>query len=290
MRMMARMQKNGDNPKVLVIMLLIKSQHSLTLLRRSFPLGNMAGRPFSSPLPDGLITMAKRRGCWSPLRPSLRRYVYLVLCKFFQLWYIVFKLVKTKKPTGDAYCPPDIKCAHKIEALINKCACTHDLNDSDFKDDIEGNSDCSGNAEALVQPKKSDIKKDVCTAIIWRPDPNVQRHSCSNNTDLIGRLADAFNPHALQAHEDDRSYCSLQNSQIFTLTQQLHDANNIMESLRSQVNALQSHLHKADHAHDPLKIEQKMLANMEQHSQCWTCPKHCIWHSKSMYKAIASAG
>ena len=94
-------------------------------------------------------------------------------------------------------------------------------------------------------------------------------------TSLAGLLMLLIHMHC-RAHEDDRSYCSLQNSQIFTLIQQLHDANNIMESRCSQVNALQSHLHKADHAHDPLKIEQKMLANMEQHSQCWTCPKHCI--------------
>ena len=109
-----------------------------------------------------------------------------------------FQACQDKKAHRRCLLPTWHQVCTQIEALINKCACTHDLNDLDFKDDIEGNSDCSGNAEALVQPKKSDIKKDVCTAIIWCPDPNVQRRPCSNNTDLIGRLADAFNPHALQ--------------------------------------------------------------------------------------------
>ncbi|CAA7263351.1 unnamed protein product [Cyclocybe aegerita] len=44
------------------------------------------------------------------------------------------QLVKTTKPTGDAYCPPDVKQAHKIDGRINERAATRDLNDSDFDD------------------------------------------------------------------------------------------------------------------------------------------------------------
>ena len=144
--------------------------------------------------------------------------------------------------------------------------------------------------EVVEQPKKSlDIKKEVRSAVIRRPDPNVQRRPRSNNTDLIGRLADAFDPHALQAREDDRSHRSLQNSQIFTLTQQLRDANNTIESLRSQINNLQSRLHEADRARDRLEIEQKMLAEMERRSRRRT-RQHRTRRSESTKRSLQRVG
>ncbi|KAJ7347678.1 hypothetical protein DFH08DRAFT_808461 [Mycena albidolilacea] len=42
---------------------------------------------------------------------------------------IACSLLKTKKPTGDANCPPEIKRAHQIETLINEKADTPEISD-----------------------------------------------------------------------------------------------------------------------------------------------------------------
>jgi hypothetical protein len=42
------------------------------------------------------------------------------------------QLLKTKKPTGDAYCPPEIKRAHQIESLINEKADTREISNDSF--------------------------------------------------------------------------------------------------------------------------------------------------------------
>lgn len=36
-------------------------------------------------------------------------------------------MLKTKKPTGDTACPPEIKCAHRIERKINERAEVREL-------------------------------------------------------------------------------------------------------------------------------------------------------------------
>ncbi|KAJ7300976.1 hypothetical protein DFH08DRAFT_979148 [Mycena albidolilacea] len=41
-------------------------------------------------------------------------------------------LLKTKKPTSDAHCPPEIKRAHQIESLINEKADTREISNNSF--------------------------------------------------------------------------------------------------------------------------------------------------------------
>src|ERR1700710_928819 len=47
-----------------------------------------------------------------------------------------FKLVRTRKPTRDAECPPHIERAHEINDLINEKAGTCDLDDDEFADEV----------------------------------------------------------------------------------------------------------------------------------------------------------
>ncbi|CAA7260124.1 unnamed protein product [Cyclocybe aegerita] len=161
------------------------------------------------------------------------------------------QLVKTTKPTGDAYCPPDIKRAHKIDGHINERAATRDLNDSNFDDAAQltgGSEDDDDDADDIPEvPKKSRKaastgNRDIQNAIIRRPDPAVQRRSRSNNVNLIGKLANAFDPSVQQARDEERAQRSFQASQMFTLSQQLRDANLTIELLRSQLSTLQTQL------------------------------------------------
>jgi len=192
---------------------------------------------------------------------------YLLIARLTSL----LQLVKQTKPTGNAYCPPDVKRAHKIDALIFERACTQNLNDSDF-DDVAEESEESEEDVEVVEPVKKKSRttttgKEVHEAVIRRPDPSVQRRPRSNNTDLIGRLADAFDPSVQQARDEGRAQRSFQTSQIFTLTQQLRDANQMNESLRSQLSIVQNGLHEAERARDRAEMELRLMEKMGQVSR-----------------------
>ena len=66
-------------------------------------------------------------------------------------------MVKIKKPTGSGVCPPEIKCAQKIDEKINKHAGTRNLSDSDFDDDGNGFYDSAASddvAEVVSHPSE----------------------------------------------------------------------------------------------------------------------------------------
>ncbi|CAA7268225.1 unnamed protein product [Cyclocybe aegerita] len=207
------------------------------------------------------------------------------------------QLVKTTKPTGDAYCPPDIKRAHKIDGRINKRAATRDLNDSDFDDAVQltgGSEDDDDNADDIPEAPKKSRKaasagnRDIQNAIIRRPDPAVQRRSRSNNVDLIGKLANAFDPSVQQARDEERAQRSFQASQMFTLSQQLRDANLTIESLRSQLSTLQTQVHEAQRARDRAELQLQLIEEGSRQSRPFRRSRHngYVKRSKSTKRSV----
>jgi hypothetical protein len=57
--------------------------------------------------------------------------------------------VKTKKPTGDAYCPPEVKRAHQIDELITERSYTCEISD----DELDG----SDNAAEVLELQGDDV-------------------------------------------------------------------------------------------------------------------------------------
>jgi len=175
--------------------------------------------------------------------------------------------VKTKKPTGDAYCPPEIKRAHQIDDLINERAFTRDISDGelDGSDNIDNtrhlNNDEDPDNDSDAPPVK--IKKAdhvIHEAIIRRPDSSVpHRTSRMAGTDLMAKLSATFDPASQQARDADRANRSMQNAQLLALSQQLRDANTTTEGLRTQINDLQSRLHEAERARDRADLKLEML-------------------------------
>ncbi|KAG6847398.1 hypothetical protein H0H93_008477 [Arthromyces matolae] len=169
------------------------------------------------------------------------------------------QLVKTRMPTGDAYCPPEVKRAHSIEELINERACTRDLDDDDFEDRKEksGSEDSDDEVEVVETPAPS--KR---SAIVRRHDPLAASVSRRNNRtasiDLVTKLGSAFDPVAIKARDAERADCSFANTQLLTLSQQLRDAQHTNDSLRLQVSDLQDRLHRAERALDRVELEASM--------------------------------
>ncbi|KAG6835307.1 hypothetical protein H0H93_002883 [Arthromyces matolae] len=170
------------------------------------------------------------------------------------------QLVKTRMPTGDAYCPPEVKRAHSIEELINERACTRDLDDDDFEDNRKeksGSEDSDDEVEVVETPAPS--KR---SAIVRRHDPLAASVSRRNNRtasiDLVTKLGSAFDPVTIKARDAERADRSFANTQLLTLSQQLRDAQHTNDSLRSQVSDLQDRLHRAERALDRVELEARM--------------------------------
>ncbi|KAF7371864.1 hypothetical protein MVEN_00043400 [Mycena venus] len=149
-------------------------------------------------------------------------------------------LLKTKKPTSDAHCPPEIKRAHHIEGLINEKADTREISDDS---DVGDASDDS--VEVLD-------RSTVHTAVACRAPtpPPPRRNSRMNAPELVNKLSQAFDPAVLKSRDDERSLRSFQTTQFLALNQQLCDAQAATESLRNELATVQR-------AHDraELKLE-----------------------------------
>ncbi|KAJ6559914.1 hypothetical protein B0H19DRAFT_1146063 [Mycena capillaripes] len=144
-------------------------------------------------------------------------------------------LLKTKKPTGDASCPPEIKRAHHVERLINERAGTRELSDNDDDSDCDSDSDSDASSDGSIEVLERPSTK-VHTAIARRaPTPPARRNSCMNAPELVTKLAKTFDPDAQQSREEERSQRSFQSTQLLTLTQQLRDAQTANDGLRNEL-------------------------------------------------------
>ncbi|KAJ7457072.1 hypothetical protein FB451DRAFT_1183579 [Mycena latifolia] len=142
--------------------------------------------------------------------------------------------LKIKKPTGSATCPPEVKRMHELEDLINQRVGTRDLSDSEFDDGDSDPGPSDNDLEVVDGP--------VRTAVARRaPTPPLR----------------LFDPDAQKAREEACSQRSFENTQIFTLSQQLRDSQAIAEGLRTQNTVLQNRIHDLERAHerDELKLE-----------------------------------
>ncbi|KAJ7112688.1 hypothetical protein C8R44DRAFT_882442 [Mycena epipterygia] len=163
-------------------------------------------------------------------------------------------LLKTKKPMSDAHCPPEIKRAHHIQGLINQHAGTRELSNSwsDFNGPADASSD-GGSVEILG-------------------------HSTTVHTPVARRAHTplfAFDPNTPKSRDDERSQRSFQNTQIFTISQQLRDAQGTIESLSNQITVMQNHTQDVERAHDRAEFKIEMLQGVET---CWVHvrPDACV--------------
>ncbi|KAJ7224043.1 hypothetical protein GGX14DRAFT_331331, partial [Mycena pura] len=153
------------------------------------------------------------------------------------------QLVKTKKPTGDARRPPEVLRALKIDDLINARAGTRDLSDSDVEL-IPGGS---------IDSSDSDIEVDdgPRIAIARRnPSPPLQRKPRASNTDLMHKLASAFDPDRQRTRDEAKAQRAFEATQLFTLTQQNDTLRNQNMQLLGKVSELERKVDRAE-----LKLE-----------------------------------
>jgi hypothetical protein len=132
-----------------------------------------------------------------------------------------------KKPTGDGFCPPEVKRAKHIDRRINGKVTTRPLDDSDISGGTGHSSDDS--VEVL------DTKRIRHAVVRRAPTPPLRRNSRLNAPELVNKVAQAFDPEAQQALQDDRSQWSFQSTQLLAMTQELRDTQATSERLHNQL-------------------------------------------------------
>ncbi|KAF8156220.1 hypothetical protein K438DRAFT_1862467 [Mycena galopus ATCC 62051] len=162
------------------------------------------------------------------------------------------QILRKKKPTGRTACPPEIKCAHHIEGLIDQRVNTHVLSNSDIDVDVDGGGDPSSDEGVEAVPPASSVR----TAVARRtPSPPIRR-SRVNAPDLVNTISKVFDPEAQKTCETDCAQWSFQTTHLFSLTQQLRDAQTANENLCNQIKTC---VHDVEHARDRAEMKLEMV-------------------------------
>ena len=93
--------------------------------------------------------------------------------------------------------------------------------------------------------------------------------------ELIGKIAQALDPEAQRVHDKECANCFFQNTQVFTLSANLCDAQARIETLRSELNNTHDRLHKVERICDCLDME----LNFERHMSTMSGVKQEALHS-----------
>ena len=82
-----------------------------------------------------------------------------------------------------------------------------------------------------------------------------------NAPELVSTLSKASDPATQKSRDDERAERSFQNTHILMLSQQIRDQNTVIEGLRTQLSAAQSHAHEVERARDRAELMNQFYNN-----------------------------
>ena len=168
--------------------------------------------------------------------------------------------MKTTEPTGDSKRPPSVTRAKAIDQLINDHAGTQLVNDSELDNN---NGDDDNNSEYLPSVK---VERAVIRAI--RASDKLDIQPCltcaAQSAELMQKLASALDPDIQKTRDDEHASCSFQNTQIFTLSQQLRDSQATNDKLRREVDKACNKVHKLERSLDHARMKLKFVHGPRQ--------------------------
>jgi hypothetical protein len=190
---------------------------------------------------------------------------------------VLIQLVKTKKPTGDGKRPYFVTKAKHIDRLINEKVATRHIDDPELDNNFSGVSD----GECSLTAQDEEAKMHTVVARNGRSEiPERRRTRGQQAADFVSKIATALDPETQRTRDEERANRSLQNTQFFTLTQQLRDSQQRTDSLHSELSRLRDRLHKVERIRDRLDMElnfERRLAGMaaESNGRPPRTRKHC---------------
>ena len=131
----------------------------------------------------------------------------------------ILQLVKMKKPTGTGKRPHFITKAKDIDQQINAKVATRYIDDAELDNDGHSGAsdhehsslglDAEGKIQTVVAHNGRSEVPEPCRTQGWQ------------TANFVGKIAAALNPETQRAYDEECANYSFQNTQIFTLTQQL---------------------------------------------------------------------
>ncbi|TDL17815.1 hypothetical protein BD410DRAFT_843264 [Rickenella mellea] len=182
-------------------------------------------------------------------------------------------LLRKRKPTGSATRPDDVKLALEIEDQIVGSNGARNLDDDSFDLDKSG-SDAPSVSSRDAGHASDDSVEDVDDDVSVAPDPPKRkepiaraaragtpprRSKARTGFEVIETISKSLDPDKLQARDGNRAQFSMQNTQLFTVSQQLRDANVSNDNLRKQISDLQSQLYDAQRSRDKAEMRLEFL-------------------------------
>ena len=102
--------------------------------------------------------------------------------------------------------------------------------------------------------------KTAVPRAVHNDNPVPRHNTCRGNSfNLLSNLSQAFDPEAQRSRDAERASRSLHNTQFLTLSQQLRDAQQATESIRSQLADVQMRLQDAERARDRAEFRLEMV-------------------------------
>jgi hypothetical protein len=136
--------------------------------------------------------------------------------------------------------------------MINEKAGTRNFNNSEFEDKEAGREGLS----CVEESKPCDSKIHTAIASSDHSEvPQACHPRASQTTELVSKIAQALDPEAQCAREEERANRAFQNTQAFTLSANLRDAQARTETLCSELNNIRDRLHKVERIRDHLDME-----------------------------------
>jgi len=151
--------------------------------------------------------------------------------------------------------------AKAIDRLIVEKSGTININDTDDDDDDQSDS------SDREQSRPAEVHT-VVTRADRSETAQPRRTRGAQTTDLIHKIAHSLDPEAQRLRDEERSNCSLQNTQVLILSQQLRDANGIIDSVRSENTNLRDRLNKVERMRDRLDMELNWARSTSMSDRC----------------------
>lgn len=153
--------------------------------------------------------------------------------------------MKTTKPTGHGKRPPSVTRAKAIDRLINDRAGTQCVDDSELDNNNGDDDDYPENPPS----ESAKVEKAVIRASD-KSDIQPRRTRAAHSAELMQKLASALDPDIQKTRDDERASRSFQNTQIFTLSQQLRDSQATNDKLRGEVDKVRHKVYKLERSLD----------------------------------------
>ncbi|KAF8174379.1 hypothetical protein BJ912DRAFT_60760 [Pholiota molesta] len=169
-------------------------------------------------------------------------------------------LAKQTKPTGAGKRPAAVTRAKAIDGLINERISTRSLNDSEIEGDANFEDDPLIKTEDSPKVLSATIRSNKAES----DQPPRRNARAMQSADLMQKLSSALDPDMQRTRDEERATRSFQNTQIFTLTQQLRDSQATNETLRREATELHQQIHKLERQLDRAQFKLMMAGGRDR--------------------------